>query len=115
MDKLIGCCGLDCEKCDARIATLANDNALREKTAALWTKLNGVTITPEMINCTGCRIEGAKTPLCDKLCPVHNCAREKGLDTCAGCPEMEGCSTLGRIAKNNPAVIDRLKRIRESK
>lgn len=32
MNKLIGCCGLDCEKCDARIATIANDNALREKT-----------------------------------------------------------------------------------
>jgi len=56
MNQLIGCCGLDCEKCDARIATLTNDNALREKTAALWTKLNGVTILPEMINCTGCRI-----------------------------------------------------------
>ena len=55
MNQLIGCCGLDCEKCDARIATLTNDNALREKTAALWTKLNGVTILPEMINCTGCR------------------------------------------------------------
>lgn len=40
-NQLIGCCGLDCEKCDARIATLTNDNALREKTAALWTKLNG--------------------------------------------------------------------------
>ena len=52
-NQLIGCCGLDCEKCDARIATLTNDNALREKTAALWTKLNGVTILPEMINCTG--------------------------------------------------------------
>ena len=74
---LIGCCGLDCEKCDARIAALTNDNALREKTAVLWTKLNGVTILPEMINCTGCRIEGAKTPFCDKLCPVHNCVREK--------------------------------------
>lgn len=49
-NQLIGCCGLDCEKCDARIATLTNDNALREKTAALWTKLNGVTILPEMIN-----------------------------------------------------------------
>ena len=73
----IGCCGLDCETCDARIATLTNDNALREKTAALWTKLNGVTITPEMINCTGCRVAGAKTPFCDKLCPVHNCVREK--------------------------------------
>ena len=53
MNQLIGCCGLDCETCDARIATLTNDSALREKTAELWTKLNGVTITPEMINCTG--------------------------------------------------------------
>lgn len=53
MNQLIGCCGLDCEKCDARVATVTNDDALREKTAALWTKLNGVTITPEMINCTG--------------------------------------------------------------
>ena len=52
-NQLIGCCGLDCEVCDARIATLTNDTALREKTAALWTKLNGVTITPEMIHCTG--------------------------------------------------------------
>lgn len=53
MNQLIGCCGLDCEKCDARVATVTNDDAMREKTAALWTKLNGVTITPEMINCTG--------------------------------------------------------------
>lgn len=43
-NQLIGCCGLDCEKCDARIATITNDNALREKTAIFWTKLNGVTI-----------------------------------------------------------------------
>lgn len=59
-NQLIGCCGLDCETCDARIATLTNDNTLREKTAALWTELNGAPITAEMINCTGCRMEGAK-------------------------------------------------------
>ena len=69
MNQLIGCCGLDCEKCDARIATLTNDNALREKTAALWTKLNGVTILPEMINCTGCRIEGTKRPSATSSAP----------------------------------------------
>lgn len=88
MNQLIACCGLDCESCDARIATLTNNNALREKTAALWTKLNGVTITPEMINCTGCRVDGAKTPFCDKLCLVHNCVREKRLDTCADCAQI---------------------------
>ena len=45
MNKLIACCGLDCEGCDARIATLKNDDELREKTAALWSQLNGVEIT----------------------------------------------------------------------
>ena len=109
----IGCCGLDCEACDARIATITNDNALREKTAALWTKLNGVTITPDMINCTGCRIEGAKTPFCDKLCPVHNCVREKELDTCADCGQMDGCPTLGQIAGNSPFVLENLKQLKQ--
>ena len=114
MDKLTACCGLDCEKCDARTATLTNDDALRERTAALWSKLNGVTITPEMINCTGCRTEGAKTPFCDRLCPIRGCVREKGLDTCADCAQMDGCRTLGRIAENDPSVLENLKRLRKA-
>lgn len=114
-NQLIGCCGLDCEVCDARIATLTNDTALREKTAALWTKLNGLPITPEMIHCTGCRIDGAKTPFCDKLCTVHHCVREKSLDTCADCGQMDSCPTLGRIAANSPFVLDNLRRLREGK
>ena len=105
-NQLIGCCGLDCEACDARTATITNDNSLRE---------NGVTITPEMISCTGCRIEGAKTPFCDKLCPVHNCVREKELDTCADCAQMDRCPTLGRIAANSPFVLENLKKLREAK
>ena len=27
---MIGCCGLDCEKCDAYIATINDDQALRD-------------------------------------------------------------------------------------
>ena len=113
-DIWIGCCGLDCETCDARIATITNNEALREKTSALWSKLNGAAITPEMINCTGCRMDGAKTPFCDKLCPVHNCVRENGFSTCADCPQMESCQTLGQIAANNPSVLENLKRLGKS-
>ena len=40
MKRLIAICGLDCEKCDAYIATKNNDQALREKTAKLWSELN---------------------------------------------------------------------------
>ena len=114
-NQLIGCCGLDCETCDARIATLTNDNHLRKKTAALWTELNGVPITAEMINCTGCRMEGAKTPFCDKLCPVpvHNCVRENELNTCADCTKMDECPMLGQIAANSPFVLENLKRLKQ--
>ncbi len=115
MNQLIGCCGLDCATCDARIATVTDDKALRDKTAALWSKLNGVPITPEMIRCTGCRMAGVKTPFCDRLCSVHTCVRERGLDTCADCPRMDGCPHLGRIAANSPVVLENLKRLRETK
>lgn len=91
MNKFIGCCGLDCEKCDARTATINDDNELREKTAKLWTELNGVEITADMINCTGCRISGAKTPFCDNLCEIRKCVESKKFDTCADCSEMEHC------------------------
>ena len=54
MRKMIAYCGLDCEKCDAYLATVNDDNALREKTAQLWSELNQVDITAEQINCEGC-------------------------------------------------------------
>ena len=77
MNKYIAYCGLDCEKCEARLATIINDDNLREKVAKEWSELNNVSITKEMINCTGCRIEGAKTPFCDGLCEIRKCAKEK--------------------------------------
>ena len=36
MKKMIAYCGLDCEKCDAYIATINDDQKLRKKTAKLW-------------------------------------------------------------------------------
>ena len=35
MNEYIAYCGLDCETCDARIATVNDDAALRQKTALL--------------------------------------------------------------------------------
>lgn len=40
MKNMIAYCGLDCEKCDAYLATIHNDQALRAKTAKLWAELN---------------------------------------------------------------------------
>ncbi len=109
MKDLIAICGLDCETCDARLATIRDDDALREQTAQLWTELNGVEITPEMINCEGCRIDGVKTPFCASLCPIRQCALRRGCATCGSCAEMETCGTLSMITGNNKDAYRNLK------
>ena len=109
MKNFIAFCGLDCETCQARIATIHDDDGLREKVARLWSDLNGVEITPEMINCSGCRIDGVKTPYCDSLCPIRQCALSRKVETCGDCGEMESCEKLGAITGNNADALKRLK------
>lgn len=108
MNEYIAYCGLDCETCEARQATVNNDDELRSRVAKLWSELNGVEITPEMINCTGCRIPGVKTPYCDSLCPIRQCAMKKQVETCGSCPEMKSCEKVGAIIANNAEALGRL-------
>ncbi|MBQ5998888.1 MAG: DUF3795 domain-containing protein [Treponema sp.] len=109
MDNLIACCGLDCRKCDAYIATMNNDESLRKKTAELWSKLNGVEITPEMINCTGCRMDGPKTPFCASMCQIRQCTISKMFKTCGSCTSMESCEKLSMITGTNKEALNNLK------
>lgn len=109
MKRMIAYCGLDCEKCDAYLATVRDDQALREKTAQAWAELNHTPILPEHINCLGCRAEGSKTPFCERLCNIRQCALGKGVETCGACPDMEKCPTVGTIFANNPEALKNLK------
>ena len=109
MNTMIAYCGLDCEKCDAYIATKNNDQALREKTAKLWSELNNVTILPEHINCEGCRTNGVKTYYCDTLCAIRQCAMKKGVSTCGDCAQMEQCEKVAVVIGNNADALKNLK------
>ena len=109
MNDSIAFCGLNCEKCDAYIATKNNDDALREKTAKLWSELNNVPILPEHINCDGCRMDGKKTVFCDKLCPIRQCAMKKGFETCADCSDFDKCSKVAMVIGNNKEALKNLK------
>lgn len=102
MKERIGYCGLDCAACDAYLATVHDDQVLREKTARLWSELNQAPILPEHINCLGCRGDGVKTVFCEHLCAVRQCALQKGVTTCGTCPELERCPTVGAVLRNSP-------------
>ncbi len=110
MNDMIAYCGLDCEKCNAYLAMLNDDQALREKTAKLWAELNHAPILPEYINCEGCRVDGIKTVYCDSLCAIRQCALKKCVATCGDCPDLEKCQVVGMIISNNPTALENLKR-----
>jgi hypothetical protein len=109
MEKLISCCGLNCAACDARIATLANDDELRAQTAEKWKVQHGATgITPEMINCTGCREAGVKFSHCE-VCEIRNCVTSKDFETCANCDKLDDCALIANLHKFVPEALENLK------
>ena len=105
---LIAYCGLNCEKCEAYIATINNDDNLREKVAKEWSIANEVEITKEMINCEGCRANGKKFPFCDKMCPIRMCAKEKEMETCGDCENLKTCEKLKMVIDNNKEALNNL-------
>ena len=102
-------CGLDCEACDAYLATIRDDQALREKTARLWAELNQAPILPEHINCTGCRGGGVKTIFCQQLCAIRRCALQRGVPSCGRCPELGSCPAVGAIHSGSPSALENLR------
>jgi hypothetical protein len=104
MKQLIACCGIDCENCDAYIATINDDNAKREETAQKWqVAFEAPSITAESINCMGCRPDGAKFSHCDN-CEIRKCVAEKGFNTCGDCAELDTCQVVGFVFEHAPEV-----------
>ena len=111
MEKLISCCGLNCATCDARIATVSNNDELRRTTAAKWKEMyNAAELTYDKINCTGCREEGAKFSHCNE-CEIRECVDKKGFKTCGNCEEMEFCSIVSGVHQYVPEAIENLKNL----
>jgi hypothetical protein len=109
MEKLISCCGLNCAGCDARIATMNDDNELRTATAEKWKAMyDAPGLSAEMINCTGCREAGVKFDHCYK-CEIRNCAQGRGFETCGECPEMGTCNIVAPVHQYVPEAIENLR------
>ena len=111
MATLYAACGLDCSKCDAYIATQANDRAALEQVAAKWrVDYNAPTISADNIQCDGCMAGGRVIGHCGE-CGVRLCALERGLENCAACPDY-GCETLSAFLKMVPQAQANLELIR---
>jgi len=105
---MISYCGINCAECEARKATVNNDDDLRARVAEKWAKMNNEpSITAETINCLGCRQEGVKFYFCSHLCEVRKCVIAKGFDCCSACSERAGCAKLEPF-RSNPDICKNL-------
>ncbi|MEN6425309.1 MAG: DUF3795 domain-containing protein [Phycisphaerales bacterium] len=113
--KVLGMCGLDCAACGAYIAHKTNDQALRVKTAAEWSKQFNVTMKPEDINCVGClRTKGPQIGHCAE-CEIRKCGLAKKVKNCALCKDYP-CDKISKFIAQVPpaeANLDEVRRARQ--
>ncbi len=84
-------CGIDCEVCDAYIATQNGDLELKKKLAADYLKNFNKEIALSDLDCDGCGADGRHIGFC-AVCQIRACARAKGYETCAECDSFP-CET----------------------
>ncbi len=112
MDKIVAYCGMICSECLGYIATQNDDWEERRRVAEMWSKIFGVEITPEYVNCDGCTA-GGKLIEYAKTCEIRICALSKDVKNCAYCDDYP-CEKLERWFERNPKAKEVLDDIRAS-
>jgi hypothetical protein len=116
MIEKIAYCGLVCQTCPIYLATRLEDKAEQEKMRAeiahLCKEQYEMNYEPEDIaDCDGCRTEGGRLFSACINCPIRNCARQQGLESCAYCSRYT-CDKLEAFFATEPAAKTRLDELR---
>ena len=88
-------CGLECNTCEAFIATKNNDDELRKKIAEEWTERYKIDppLKLEDINCQGCLSQDGLLYKNCLVCEVRKCGFDKEIKNCKECKDYK-CDKL---------------------
>jgi len=108
---IIGCCGMDCEACEARRATLKKDaEALARLAVTDEEEGRGSFILPSRMKCTGCLEPGVKSIRCAE-CRIRMCAIENHIPNCGFCENFP-CELGGDVWDAIPEYKHNLEQLR---
>jgi hypothetical protein len=115
MNQLIAFCGLDCAKCEAYLATQANDRAAQERVLAKWRQeFNAPDMPFAAVICDGCTgLNGRLGGYCSQ-CPIRACGVERKVTNCAYCADYATCEKLAGFFNQAPAAKATLDEIRRT-
>ncbi len=109
--KVLAMCGLDCAACPACIAYKTNDQTLRVRTAAEWSRQFNIALKPEDINCVGClKTKGPQISHCAQ-CEIRKCGLAKKVKNCALCKDYP-CDKISKFLANVPVAEANLDEVR---
>ncbi len=112
MNPLIAFCGLDCAKCDAYLATQANDEAAQQRLLIKWRQeYNSPDMPIAAVICDGCTSSGRLGGYCSE-CPVRACSVSRQMANCAYCSDYASCEKLAHFLSLAPQAKANLEEIR---
>jgi hypothetical protein len=112
MSEMIAYCGLHCSECKAFKATQANDIEWKKQIAKHWTEELKMEISPEDVNCRGCKSD-TLSGWCRKICKIRPCAAERKVETCGHCNDYV-CVKLKEFLPNEPEATKNLEEIHKT-
>ncbi|MBR5222406.1 MAG: DUF3795 domain-containing protein [Clostridia bacterium] len=92
----VGCCGHDCSRCKIYLATVHDDEQLRQESKQFYRDAFSADLPLHTFHCLGCRSEDVFA-LC-RDCPFTVCADRHGVTHCADCAEYP-CPALTEYQK----------------
>jgi hypothetical protein len=109
-------CGLICQTCPIYLASRVEDKTEQEKLrieiARICREEYGLNYDlKDITDCDGCRTETGKLFSACRKCKIRICARQKGYENCAFCPDYI-CEILEEFYAKEPSAKTNLDRIR---
>ena len=109
-------CGLICQTCPIYQATRVGDKAeqkkMRIEIARICREEYGLIYDlKDITDCDGCRTETGKLFSACRNCKIRICARQKGYENCAFCPDYI-CENLEEFYAKDPSAKTNLEKIR---
>ncbi len=83
-EEILTLCGYRCDLCQFYTKNIKSEKD-KERVSRDFNRLFGYGITPENVECVGCKNEGKHVAA---SCSVRSCALKKGVENCAHCSEF---------------------------